>query len=136
MTNSPQPPIGRHYDLQGRRTWLHRTGDGGPAVVFLAGASAVGLDYLNLHERVAEWTTSVLYDRGGTGWSDPVDLPRSTTEVATELHDVLRAADVPAPYVLIPHSIGGAYARRFAQLFPRDVAGMVCLDAFHEDWDT
>jgi hypothetical protein len=35
--------------------------------------------------------TSVLYDRGGTGWSDPAALPRTAAEVATELHDLLRA---------------------------------------------
>ena len=32
------------------------------------------------------------------------------------------AADVPAPYILVGHSLGGAYARRFAQLFPAEVA--------------
>jgi hypothetical protein len=38
------PPLGRRYDADGRRLWLHRAGAGGPAVVFLPGASAVGLD--------------------------------------------------------------------------------------------
>lgn len=114
---------------------LHRSGTGGPAVVILPGASAVGLDYLNIHDRISEFTTSVLYDRGGTGWSDPVDLPRSAAEVATELHDLLRAAGVPGPYLLAAHSLGGAYARRFAQLFPGDVAGFLYLDSFYEDTD-
>ncbi|WP_214416163.1 alpha/beta fold hydrolase [Sphaerisporangium fuscum] len=127
--------MGRHYEVQGRRLFLHRSGSGGPAVVFLPGASAVGLDYLNLHERVAEFTTSVLYDRAGTGWSDPAELPRTAAEVATELRELLRAAGVPAPYVLVPHSLGGAYARRFIQLFPEEVAGVVYLDAFYEEWD-
>ncbi len=44
-------------------------------MVFLPGASAVGLDYLNIHDQAAKLTTSVLYDRGGTGWSDPAELP-------------------------------------------------------------
>lgn len=136
MNTSDLPPLGRLYDIEGRRLFLHRSGTGGPAVVFLPGASAVGLDYLNIHDRIAEFTTSVLYDRGGTGWSDPVDLPRPAAEVATELGKLLRAACVPGPYVLIAHSLGGLYARRFAQLFPDDVAGFVYLDAFHEDWYT
>jgi len=105
-------------------------------VVILPGASAVGLDYLNIHGRISKFTTSVLYDRGGTGWSDPVDLPRSAAAVATELHDLLRAAGVPGPYLLAAHSLGGAYARRFAQLFPGDVAGFLYLDSFYEDTDT
>ena len=65
-------PIGRLYDVGGRRLLLHRLGSGGPAVVFLSGAGLVVLDFLNIHERVAELTASVLYDRSGTGWSDRV----------------------------------------------------------------
>ena len=104
-------------------------------MVFLPGASAVGLDYLNVHDQAAQLTTSVLYDRGGTGWSDPAPLPRTGAEVATELRDLLNAADVPGPYLLAAHSLGGAYARRFAQLFPDEAAGMLYLEAFYEDTD-
>ena len=129
-------PIGQLYDVGGRRLWLHRSGAGGPAVVFLAGAGAVGLDYLNIHDRISEFTTSVLYDRGGTGWSDPMPLPRTAAEVATELRDLLHVAGVPGPYLLVAHSLGGAYARRFAQLFPDQVAGLLLLESFYEDWDS
>jgi pimeloyl-ACP methyl ester carboxylesterase len=117
----------------GRELFLQTAGDGGPAVVFLPGAGLVGLDYLNVHERAAELTTSVLYDRGGTGWSKPVPLPRSAADVAAELRDLLRDAAVPGPYVLAGHSIGAVYARRFAQLFPADVAGLLLIDPGHED---
>jgi pimeloyl-ACP methyl ester carboxylesterase len=128
--------LGQLYEISGRHLWLHRSGTGGPSVVFLPGASAVGLDYLNMHERVAKYTTSVLYDRAGTGSSDPAPLPRTAEEVATDLHELLKAADVPAPYVFVAHSIGGAYVRRYLQLVGDEVAGTVHLDAFHEDWDT
>ncbi|MEV5682749.1 MULTISPECIES: alpha/beta hydrolase [unclassified Streptomyces] len=132
-TALPRPPLGRLYDIGGRQLMLHRSGTGGPAVVFLPGAGMVGLDYLNTHDKVAEFTTSVLYDRAGTGWSARAQLPRSAAEVADELHAVLRAAGVPAPYVLVGHSLGGAYARRYAQRFPDEVAGLLLLDPFHED---
>ncbi|MEV0293395.1 alpha/beta hydrolase [Nocardia sp. NPDC050710] len=129
------PPVGRRYRVAGRELFLYRAGDGGPAVVFLPGAGGVGLDYLNVHERVAEFTTAVLYDRGGTGWSDRLALPRTASEVATELRDLLRVAEIPGPYILVGHSLGGAYARRFAQLFPGEVAGFVALESFYEEWD-
>ncbi len=128
-----QPPRGSLQEAGGRRLTIHRSGTGGPAVVFLPGAGLVGLDYLELHERAAELTTSVLYDRAGTGWSDPVDLPRTPTAVADELRDLLRAAGVPAPYLLVGHSLGAFYARRYAQRFPGEVAGLLLLDPGHED---
>jgi pimeloyl-ACP methyl ester carboxylesterase len=114
---------------------VHRSGSGGPAVVFLPGASAVGLDYFGVQQGVSQFTTAVVYDRGGTGYSDPLPLPRTAVAVATELHELLRAQDIAAPYVLVAHSLGGFYAHRFAQLYPQDVAGLVWLDALHRDWD-
>ncbi|MFJ8979604.1 alpha/beta fold hydrolase [Streptomyces sp. NPDC102282] len=130
---SPRPPLGHLYEVSGRRLMLHRSGEGGPAVVFLPGAGLVGLDYLNIHNRVAEATTSVLYDRAGTGWSDATALPRPAADVTAELRALLRAADVPGPYVLVGHSLGGAYARHFAHRHAADVVGLLLLDPFHED---
>ncbi|WCD84117.1 hypothetical protein KPP03845_100437 [Streptomyces xanthophaeus] len=131
----PAPPAGGFQEIEGRRIFVHRSGSGGPAVVFLPGASAVGLDYFGVQQEVSRFTTAVVYDRGGTGYSDPVPLPRTATAVATELRELLRAEGVAAPFVLVPHSLGGFYAHRFAQLYPQDVAGLVWLDAFHRDWD-
>ena len=122
------PPFGRLYDVQGKRLMLYRSGDGHPAVVFLPGAGMVGLDFLNIHEQISPFTTSVIYDRGGTGWSDHIKLPRDAAEVADELRSLLRVANVCAPYVLVGHSLGGAYARRFAQLFPDKIAGLLLLE--------
>jgi pimeloyl-ACP methyl ester carboxylesterase len=114
---------------------MDRAGSAGPVVVFAPGAGSVALDFLLVHERVAEMTTSILYDRAGTGWSDDVELPRSADEVTDELRAVLRTAEAPAPYLLVGHSLGGLYVQRFAQRFPDEVAGLLLLDPAHEDWD-
>ncbi|BDM69337.1 hypothetical protein HEK616_28240 [Streptomyces nigrescens] len=136
MTDTP-PPLGRLHDIGGgRRLMVYRSGAGGPTAVFLAGVGLMSLDYLNIHHRVAELTTSVLYDRGGNGWSHPAELPRTAAEVTDELRELLQTADVPGPYLLIGHSLGGAYARHYARRFPDDVAGLLLLDPFHEDMAT
>jgi pimeloyl-ACP methyl ester carboxylesterase len=129
-------PSARFYDIGGRQLMLYASGTGSPVVVFLPGAGMTGLGYLNLHEQASQFTTSVLYDRAGTGWSDHTQLPRGATEVADEIRSLLRIAAVPAPYVFVGHSLGGIYARRFAQRFPADVAGFVFLDPAHEDYTT
>jgi pimeloyl-ACP methyl ester carboxylesterase len=128
------PPIGRLYEVDGRHLLLHRSGAGGPGVVFVPGAGMIGLDYLNIHDQVSQFTTSVLYDRAGTGWSDDVELPRTGIEVTDELRSLLQASEVPAPYLLVGHSLGGFYVRRYAQQFPDEVAGLLLLDPFHEDY--
>jgi len=134
-TANPAPPLGRYYEVGGRRLLLHRSGSGAPAVVFLAGGGTVGLDYWNLQQRTAELTTSVLYDRTGTGWSDRGEQPLTSTEVTDELRDLLRVARVPAPFVLVGHSIGGLFARHYAARFPAEVAGLILMEPEHEDYD-
>jgi pimeloyl-ACP methyl ester carboxylesterase len=129
------PPLGSYYVVSGRRLLMHHSGSGTPAVVFLPGGGTVGLDYLNVQERAAGLTTSVIYDRGGTGWSDSVALPRTSAEVTDELRELLCVAGVPAPYLLVGHSLGGLYARHYAQRFPSEVAGLLLLDPAHEDYN-
>jgi pimeloyl-ACP methyl ester carboxylesterase len=134
LSHSGICPVGRHYEVEGRRLLLHQSGSGGPAVVFLAGGGAVGLDYLNVQQRAAELTTSVIYDRAGTGWSGSVDLPRALVEV-TDVRALLRVAEVPPPYVMVGHSLGGLYARHYAQRFSSEVSGLVLLDPAHEEYN-
>src|SRR5262245_37836713 len=110
------PPLGKLFDIGGgRRLMLHHAGSGTPAVVIEAGAGAFGLDYYNLFELCAQRTTSVLYDRAGSGWSDPVDGPRSVAEIVTDLHTALGLAGVNGPYLMVGHSLGALLVRAFAQ---------------------
>ncbi|MFI6503958.1 alpha/beta fold hydrolase [Nonomuraea typhae] len=129
------PPLGRRYSVGGVGLLLDHAGNGGPPVVFLAGGTACALNYLMLHQRVSAFTTSVVYDRGGIGWSEPVAFPRTCTEVAQELHDLLRVAGLDGPYVLVAHSYSGLLARRFTQMFPEAVAGVVGMEPLPEFWD-
>jgi hypothetical protein len=50
----------------------------------------------------------------------------------SDLHALLRAADIPGPYVLVGHSYGGLISRLYASTYPRQVAGLVLVDAANE----
>lgn len=128
------PPVGGFCNVDGRSLWIESSGTGGPAVVFMPAAGMVGLDYFNIHTAISRRTTSVIYDRAGTGWSDQARLPRSANEVTDELRNLLLTAGVQAPYILVGHSLGGIYAIRYAQRFPDEVAGMLLLEPPHEDF--
>lgn len=67
--------------------------------------------------------------------SDPVAMPRTTRDAVQELHAMLRAADLPGPYVLVGHSLGGMIVRHYASTFSRQVAGLVLVDALAERLD-
>lgn len=75
------------------------------------------------------------YDRANTfaGASDPAPTPRKAEDIVADLHALLSEATVPCPYILVGHSYGGLTARLYASLYPEQVAGIVFVDASHED---
>ena len=79
-------------------------------------------------------TTRSLDDAGNPlasaepGRSDQVPMPRTATAVVTEWHDLLATAEVPGPYLLVGHSVGGLFTVLYARTYPDQVAGMVLID--------
>jgi pimeloyl-ACP methyl ester carboxylesterase len=67
---------------------------------------------------------------GITDRSSPVQMPRTAQDVTDDLHALLDAAQVPGPYILVVHSLGGLFMRLYAQLYPDQVRGLVLVDAF------
>ena len=80
------------------------------------------------------------YDRPGTlrnsdpptlsDRSSPVAMPRTAQDVVGDLHALLAAAHLPGPYILVGHSLGGLFARLYAQSYPDQVCAEVFVDAF------
>jgi len=127
------PQIGRSVDIGGRSLNIYCSGDGTPAVIFDSGAGEPGYAWSNIQPEIAKLTRACWFDRAGSGWSDPGPFPRTSAAMSHDLHELLHRAGVPPPYVLVGHSLGGLNARVYNGMYPSDVAGMVLVDAAHED---
>jgi pimeloyl-ACP methyl ester carboxylesterase len=130
------PPPGQLVDVGAYRLHIDCQGDGGPTVVLITGLGGSSLLWNRVQPGLASSARVCVYDRAGIGWSDAHSGPRTPSAVAAELHTLLANADVPGPYVLVGASIGGKYARLFAEQYPDAVAGLVLVDARHESVDT
>ena len=149
-------PFAQSVDIGGRRVFLDCRGPvtpGRPTVVLVSGyhdSSDVwnSADVLDLHapavgppvqEALAGSHRVCSYDRPGTlryvedvpltDRSTPVSQPRTLGDLVGELHELLRAASVPEPYVLVGHSLGGLLTQLYGQTHPEQVAGIVFVDA-------
>lgn len=125
--------IGRSVDIGGRTLNISCLGTGGPPVIFESGGNGPGLVWQPLQAEVAEFTEACWYDRAGEGWSDLGPFPRTSVEIAKDLHELLKRAGVPPPYVLAGWSFGGLNSRIYGGLYPKEIAGMVLIDSAHED---
>jgi pimeloyl-ACP methyl ester carboxylesterase len=120
-------------DVGGFSLHINCTGEGSPTVIVDAGNGDFSLGWQGIQPEVAKFTRICTYDRAGYGWSDPSPNPRTAKVMSEELHTLLSNAGVEPPYVLVGHSLGGYNVRMFADLYPEEVAGMVLVDAGHED---
>lgn len=114
--------------VDGRTIRMLVAGSGDNTVVFENGYGAPLESWAKVQPEVSRFATTVTYDRAGFGLSEDGPLPRDGRHIATELHRALRLADVPPPYVIVGHSLGGLYVRVFAGLYPDEVAGMALVD--------
>ena len=110
------PAPGRLVDVGGHQRHLYELGTGSPAVVLESGISASSLNWRTVQVEVAKFARVCSYDRAGLGWSELCNQPCTPASLATQLHSLLHAAAVPAPYILVGHSFGGLIVRAFAAL--------------------
>jgi pimeloyl-ACP methyl ester carboxylesterase len=122
--------IGRRY-----RLYLVEKGEGGPTVLFEAGIAATNLNWFHIQNIVSRFNHTASYDRSGLGWSSPSRTARTPGNIAVELHAMLQHAGIKPPYILVGHSFGGLVMRRYALLYPEDVASVLLVDPMRcEEW--
>ncbi len=150
-------PLAQPVDIGGRSVHIDCRGTaapGEPTVILVSGyhdSSDVwnSMDVLSLaspaagspvQEALAQSHRVCSYDRPGTiryvegtpltDRTAPVPQPRTLQDLSAELHELLRAAAVPEPYLLVGHSMGGLLVQLYGQTYPDQVAGIVFVDAF------
>lgn len=130
----------------GRKMYLKCRGTGSPTVVLVGGLRASADDWSVANKsapavfpEVAKFTRVCAYDRPGTpvgekpSRSDPVPQPTTAKDAVADLHALLTTAGgETGPYVLVGHSYGGLIVKLYASTYPKDVAGLVLVDALSE----
>lgn len=104
-------------------------GKGAPSVVLDAGLGNDARAWSKVQPEVAKFTRVCVYDRAGLGSSSPAPRPHTNRQMASELQGLLTGAKIPAPYVLVGHSMGGTNVQLLLANDSSSVAGMVLVDA-------
>lgn len=128
-SNPTAPASGRTYSVDGHRLYLNCVGSGSPTVVLFNGLGEWTPNWAWVQANVSRTTRVCAFDRAGEGWSGDKATAQDGHQMASDLHALLHAAQIPGPYVLAGHSVGGTYALVYAAQYPRQVAGVALIDS-------
>ena len=142
-TTASAESFSKRVDIgEGRMMYIECQGSGSPTVLLISGTDAASdlwhaADQKGptVYDDIQKTTRVCAYDRPGAphldqtlSRSDPVPQPTGPQNGVDDLVALLKAADVPGPYVLVAHSFGGTIARVFAGEHPDEVKGIVFVD--------
>lgn len=127
------PPPGRLVEVGGHKLHIWCTGAGSPSVILETGLGGSSADWGFVQPEAAAFTRVCSYDRAGMGYSDPGPSPRTARRNAHELAELLDRTGISDPLILVGASTGGLVARVFASEHAERVAGLVLVDASHEN---
>jgi len=122
------PGIARSFTANGHQLFIECVGDGAPTMVLEVGEGRLRGDLVKIQDAYKSRLRVCAYDRANKGASGEAVTPRKGADLVADLHDLLRAADVPGPYLLVGHSAGGLIAQAYAATYPADVVGLVAIN--------
>ncbi|RFP14565.1 MULTISPECIES: alpha/beta fold hydrolase [unclassified Duganella] len=111
-------------------------GSGPYTVIFESGFASDLSVWRKVAPEIAKSAKVFFYSRAGIGKSDARPEPRTPQRSSAELDQLIEAAHLSPPFILVGHSYGGYLIRLFAQRHPEQVAGMVFVDPSMERFDT
>jgi len=126
--------------VNGRNMHVFTKGEGKDTYVFLSGSGTPypTTDFKPLWSLLAEDSKIAVVEKAGYGWSDISDnAPRDIDTLLQETREALHQAEIPPPYILVPHSLSGLEALYWAQMYSDEVRAIIGLDStFPEYYDT
>jgi pimeloyl-ACP methyl ester carboxylesterase len=128
----PYDSRGAQVDIGGRSMYLDCRGAGSPTIVLEAGMGGGAAGWGLVLPALGGRSRTCAYDRAGLGRSEPRGR-HSAADVAADLRALLAAAGEQPPFLVVAHSLGGVYARVFADAHRDEVAGIVLVDSFNPD---
>jgi len=119
--------------IEGQMFRFAKSGRGSPSIVLLAGAGGQLDSWYKLYPDIEQLGTVFIYDRPGVGASPKPREAQYGETVIAQLRQLLQAAGVEPPFVLVGHSFGALHANLFAREFADEVAGVLFLEATAPD---
>ncbi len=100
------------------------------AIVALAGLfdGEMNIGWRKMTAELEKENLLVFVDRAGYGLSDDTTQEMTVEYIVEDYRKALQNAGIEAPYILMPHSIGGLYATYWESKYPEEIEAVAFLD--------
>jgi len=122
---------GVHVTVDGHNIHVYSVGDRNkPPIVLMSGSGTVApvYDFKILYEKLSKSFRVIVMEKFGYGYSDIFDSPADIDTLVSTQKKALETIGEHGPYILMPHSMSGIEALRWAQKYPDDVAAIIGND--------
>lgn len=134
---------GKLVNVNGYNIHVLRRGDiNKPKIVLMSGSGTVApvYDFKILYEKLSKSFRVIVMEKFGYGYSDIFDSPADIDYLVSTQKKALETIGENGPYILMPHSMSGIEALRWAQLYPDDVSAIIgndmCTPLTYSSWTT
>ena len=101
-----------------------------PKLVFMSGSGTVSpvYDFKVLYDKLISDFRIIVIEKFGYGYSDLYEGPCDIDSMVSFQRQALFKTGEKGPFILLPHSLSGLEAIRWAQRYPEDVKAIIGLD--------
>src|SRR5699024_538721 len=123
-------PTGQLVEINSHQMHVYTEGNGKETLVFMSGGgtSSPVLDFKSLYSLLSDKYRIVVVEKAGYGFSEVTDIDRDIDTILAETREALIKCGILGPYILLPHSMSGIEALRWAQVYPNEIKAIIGLD--------
>lgn len=92
------------------------------------GVNDYSIEISNSLEGLDKANQIIFIDRAGYGYSDDTKRKQTVEQVVNDYRNALKEDGIEAPYILMPHSLGGIYATYWESMYPNEIEGVIYID--------
>ena len=122
---------GELVNVDGHNIHIFRIGNmDNPKIVLMSGSGTVApvYDFKILYEKLSKNFRVIVMEKFGYGYSDIFDSPADIDTIVSTQRKALETIGENGPYILLPHSMSGIEALRWAQMYSDDVVAIIGND--------
>jgi len=109
---------------------VYSMGSGARTIVLLPGMGVAlpSAEFGPLMRALSEKYRVVSLEYFGVGFSSTTSRDRTCENYVEEIRSALKEAQIPGPYILMPHSISSVYSEYYAGTYPDEIEAIISLD--------